>query len=150
MIEGQLLPELNEFTEPFHDFASRGELRIQKCESCGVLRMPPRPRCHACGSTSFVWQLMSGRGRVWSYVVAHPPLLPAYAQLAPYVVAIVELEEDPLIRLCGNLVFDSTGPINEVQASDVTIGQEVTAVFPPSDDGFVLPVWQITGANESA
>ena len=34
----------------------------------------------------------------------HPPLLPAFAEVAPYNAIIVELEEDPLIRFAGNLV----------------------------------------------
>ena len=47
---------------------------------------------------------MSGTGTVWSFVVPHPPLLPAYAELAPYNVVVVELDEDPTIRMVGNLV----------------------------------------------
>ena len=57
---------------------------------------------------------MSGRGTVWSFVVPHPPLLPAYQALAPYNVVVVTLEEDPTIRMVGNLVASPDGPIDEI------------------------------------
>lgn len=38
---------------------------------------------------------MSGHGRIWSYVLPHPPLLPEYAAQAPYNAVVVELAEAP-------------------------------------------------------
>ncbi len=38
---------------------------------------------------------MSGRGRIWSYVIPHPPLLPAYAEQALYNAVLVELADAP-------------------------------------------------------
>ena len=86
------------------------------------------------------WEPTSGRGRVWSFIVPHPPLLPAFAEVAPYNAIIVELEEDPSIRFAGNLVASADGAINEVDPTTIEIGQPVHVVFHQIDDVF-LPRW---------
>ncbi len=136
-----LLPDLeSEDAAPFWRGTARGELLMQQCSDCGRWRMPPRPMCPGCRSLRHDWQAMSGRATVWSYVVAHPPLLPAYAELAPYNAIVVALEEDPGLRLCGNLVATAEGPINEVDPSTIRIDEPVTVVFQKVEDVF-LPRW---------
>jgi uncharacterized OB-fold protein len=137
-----LLPDTDDpMVAPFFAAAAAGELRIQACAVCGRLRHPPRPVCPWCHSFDHEWRRMSGRGTVWSFVVAHPPLLPAYAEYAPYNVVVVALDEDPLIRLVGNVVAGGDAPINSVDPAAIAIGQAVTVVFPPPVDGVVLPRW---------
>lgn len=121
---------------PFWEYAAQGELRVQACAGCGELRFPPRPCCPGCQSFDSEWRLMSGRGRVWSYVVAHPPLLPDYAAQAPYNVVVVELDEAPRIRLVGNLVTGAGRPLGSLPPESLRIGARVRAVF---HDG--LPQW---------
>jgi uncharacterized OB-fold protein len=136
-----LLPDLDEPTSaPFWEGCARGELLVQTCESCGLRRMPPRPMCSRCHSVDVGWEPTSGRGRVWSFIVPHPPLLPAFAEYAPYNAIIVELEEDPLIRFAGNLVASADGNINEIDPKTIEIGQAVRVVFHQIDDVF-LPRW---------
>ena len=48
------------------------------------------------------WTPVSGRGKVFSFVIFHRVYHPAFAQEVPYVVALVELEEGP--RLLTNIV----------------------------------------------
>ena len=105
-----------------------------------VRRMPPRPMCSRCHSVDVRWEATSGRGRVWSFIVPHPPLLPAFAEYAPYNAIIVELEEDPLIRFAGNLVASADGDINEIDPATIEIGQPVRVVFHQIDD-VLLPRW---------
>ena len=145
MIDDVLLPELDEDSAPFFEFAAAGELRVQRCAACRTRRMPPRPMCPACRSFDVEWELLSGRGRVWSVAVPHPPLLPAYAAVAPYNVVVVECHDDPGIRFCGNLVTSADGSIGDIDPSTIEIGEPVRVVFPaPVDDGrgpVVLPRW---------
>ncbi|GAA3058452.1 hypothetical protein GCM10020000_46510 [Streptomyces olivoverticillatus] len=108
--DGLLLPVPDADGLPFWEFAARGELRIQACADCRELRFPPRPCCPHCQSFDSEWRRMSGRGRIWSYVLPHPPLLPAYAELAPYNVILVALADAPGIRLVGNLVTARDAP----------------------------------------
>jgi uncharacterized protein len=126
-----LTPIVDDDGAPFWEYAARGELRIQACarQDCGELRFPPRPCCPHCQSFESEWRRMSGKGRIWSYVVPHPPLLPDYAEQAPYGVIVVELAEAPRIRLVGNLVSGPGAPLNSVPAERIRIGAKVQVVF---------------------
>ena len=136
-----LLPDLSDpTTAPFWEGCARGELLVQACASCGLRRMPPRPMCPRCRSLETRWEQTSGRGRIWSFIVTHPPLLPAFAAVAPYNAIIVELEEDPLIRFAGNLVASAEGEINEIDPTTITIGEPVQVVFHQIEDVY-LPRW---------
>ena len=142
MVEsGFVLPDLEDVeTAPFWEATARGELCIQSCGACGQRTMPPRPMCPACRSLDRQWLPVSGRGSVWSVTVPHPPLLPAYAELAPYNVILVALEEDPGIRLVGNLVTGAEGAINEIDPASIQIGESVRVVFAEVGDVH-LPRW---------
>ena len=136
-----LLPDLDEPTSaPFWEGTVRGELLVQACGACGTRRMPPRPMCPSCQSTTVTWERTSGRGRIWSFIVPPPPLLPTYAEVAPYNAIIVELAEDPLIRFAGNLVASADGEINEIDPATITIGESVHVVFHQIAD-VALPRW---------
>ena len=50
------------------------------------------------------------------------------------------LEEDPQLRLVGNLVARSDGPINEVDPATIQIGERVRVVFQQIEDVW-LPRW---------
>ena len=82
METGFVLPDLaGEDSAEFWAGCQRGELLVQACDDCGRWRFPPRPMCPDCQSVALHWVPTSGRASVWSFVVAHPPLLPAYAEL---------------------------------------------------------------------
>ena len=141
METGWLLPNLADpTTSEFWLGCARGELLVQACAACGAWRMPPRPMCPRCRSTEVTWEPTSGRGRIWSFIVPHPPLLPAFGEVAPYNTIVVELDEDPLIRFVGNLVASADGPINEIDPATITIGESVRVVFHQIED-VTLPRW---------
>ncbi|MFE1749618.1 Zn-ribbon domain-containing OB-fold protein [Streptomyces anandii] len=122
---------------PFWEYAARGELRVQACADCGEVRFPPRPCCPHCRSFASEWRATSGRGRIWSHVVPHPPLLPDYAEQAPYNVVVVELADHPRVRLVGNVVSEAGARLDSVPPERIGIGARVEAVF----DGSGLPQW---------
>ena len=127
---------------PFWGYARQGELRVQACAPCGELRFPPRPCCPHCHSFETEWRRVSGHGRIWSYVVPHPPLLAGYAEQAPYNVVVVELVEAPRIRLVGNLVAEAGARLDSVPPERIRIGARVQVVF--GADG--LPQWVLERA----
>jgi uncharacterized OB-fold protein len=139
VIETPPLPELDNDTGPFWQAACRGELVIQACASCGTLRHPPRPMCPVCRSLEREWRLMSGNATVWSYVVPHPPLLPAFQPYAPYNVCVVSLEENENIRIVGNLISEEGAPINSVDPATIQVGERVRVVFEQVADDVALP-----------
>jgi uncharacterized protein len=126
---------------PFWEGVERGELRMQICARCARLRFPPRPVCPYCHSLEAIWRPMSGRGTLWSFVIAHPPLVAPFQELAPYNVVVVALEEDATIRMVGNLLAMPGGAINQVPADRIRIGARVKAVFNDAGGGPRLPRW---------
>jgi uncharacterized OB-fold protein len=129
------IPPVSELTEPYWAAARRGELVVQRCSQCEERPFPPRARCPRCGAGSLAWAPVSGRGRVYSYTVAHRAPHPVFQGQLPLVVAIVELEEGP--RLFTNVV--GCAP------ADVEVGMAVEARFEPIDDtDQVLPVFTPT------
>ena len=122
-------------TVGFFEAARDGVLSVEQCTTCGRFRHPPRFVCPACRSFERHWQPVSGRGRIWSWIVVHPPL---FAELAPYNVVTVELVEDPQIRFVGNLVEVAGGAPNAIDPASIIIGEPVRAVFARSEDVPVL------------
>jgi uncharacterized OB-fold protein len=140
-----ILPDVEqEDAAPFWAGCAAGELRVQRCGSCGRRRMPPRPMCPACRSFDVSWEVTSGRGRVWSVVIPHPPLLEPYSEQAPYNVVLVELDEDPSIRFVGNVVTAAGARLDSVDPHDVAIGDAVQVVFSQVADDVWLPQWILT------
>jgi uncharacterized OB-fold protein len=87
------------------------------CEGCGARIFPPRdlcPECEAPAKTPFAF---SGRGEVYSYsTVYHPPK--GFEEFAPYTVALVKLEEGPML----------TAQLADVEIDQVHIGMPVEMV----------------------
>jgi len=65
--------------------------------------------------------------------VCHPPVLPAFQERAPFVVVLVQLEEDPRLRLVGNLLDDEAA---------IEIGTPVEVVFEDVTPEVTLPQWR--------
>jgi uncharacterized protein len=142
MLAGWPLPVTDDPVDAgFWAAALRGELVVQACGACGHRTFPPRPMCPVCRSVERVWEPVSGRGTIWTWVVAHPPLLPVFQPFAPYAVVVVALDEDPAIRLVGNLVTAPDAPIDSVDASTIGFGDPVQAVFTRMADDVTLVNW---------
>jgi uncharacterized OB-fold protein len=140
-MENPQIPPIDADAAPFYEACREGVLRIQQCAETGRLIFPPRPMSPWAPRVAPTWTTVSGRGTIWSFVVPHPPLLPPFQDLAPYVVIAVALDEDPNVRLIGNLVTGVGGPINQLGAEAVRIGARVRAVFERIDDAVTLPRW---------
>jgi uncharacterized OB-fold protein/acyl dehydratase len=117
-------------TEYFWEGTAVGELRIQRCGGCGLLRHPPGPMCPECGATKPTHLVSDGVGEVYSYVVHHHPRVPG--RETPFVVALVELDEG--VRMLGEL----TG----IAPDDVHIGLPVEVAFTKVDDDLTMPSWR--------
>jgi len=141
--EGPLLPIVDEDSAPFFEGALQGELRVQRCAASGRLVFPPRALSPFAPGGPLEWVAVSGRGTIWSFAVPHPPLLPWYAERAPYAVVAVALEEDPTVRLIGNLVARPGGALNEVDPATVQIGAAVRIAFERVAPELALARWML-------
>jgi uncharacterized OB-fold protein len=93
-------PAVNADNEFFWEGVRRHELRIQRCEGCGRLIVPPGPRCPSCGSFEMGWVAASGGGTLYSFAVPEHPKAAGFSY--PLAVALVELDEGT--RTVANLV----------------------------------------------
>jgi uncharacterized OB-fold protein len=118
----RLLPSTDGLNGTFYGYLARGELRLQRCASCGAWRHPPRHRCAHCTSSAASWEPVSGRGRVYSWTVTHRAVDPAFTP--PYAILVVELEEGP--RLVGNL--------RGLEPSDLTLDLPVVTEIEHASD----------------
>jgi uncharacterized OB-fold protein len=128
-LQEKFLPpaDMPAFHKPFWEALKQRTLTVQKCEQ-GHLRFIPTEICHRCGSQSWTWQPVSGRGKVYTYTVVHRGPTPAYQAEAPYVIAHVELEEGP--RMISNLV--------DIDPAAVEIGMPVEVVFEDASPDWTL------------
>jgi uncharacterized OB-fold protein len=116
-------------TRTYWEKAAEGELWLPRCGSCGKTLFYPRSFCPHCDSACITWFRASGRGVVESFVINHTPA-PGYEQDAPYVIALVMLEEG--VRLTTNLLGVPQTP------EAVRVGMPVEVVF-EQRDGIALP-----------
>lgn len=130
---GKLIPVPTPETAPFWEGCKKSELRLQRCAGCGHLQFPPQSFCAACLGERLVWVKATGRGTVLSYTVVHWSPNPAYAADAPYVLALIALEEGP--RMLTNIV--SCAP------TDVRIGMTVAVTFEPCTEEIALPKFRL-------
>ncbi len=94
-------PGINGDNEFFWEGCRRHELRMQRDPATGELFHPPGPRQDpASGSWALQYEVVSGRGTLYSYALPHYPQVPGFAY--PVIVGLVQLEEGP--RLVANIV----------------------------------------------
>jgi scaffold protein (connect acetoacetyl-CoA thiolase and HMG-CoA synthase) len=103
------LPRYHRLTSAYY------RLEGQRCQACGAVQFPPRSACGACRSQTLEAYRFSGRGTVFSF--AEVALAPQGFS-APYMVALVELEEG--VRV--------TAQLTDVDPDEVEIGMPVEMV----------------------
>jgi uncharacterized OB-fold protein len=87
------------------------------CDKCGEKIFPPRDVCPYCVQPAQTPFQFSGRGEVFSHTTIYNPPV-GFDEYAPYTVALVKLEEGPLV----------TAQLTDVEPEEVNIGQPVEMV----------------------
>lgn len=107
-------------------------LCFQCCVDCETWRHIPRFMCARCGSPNWGWRQSSGRGKIYTWTVAHMPMSPEFDTIFPYAVLVVEMEEG--VRI--------TAGLRDLDFKDLNIGLPVEVIFEPLKNGAVLPFFR--------
>ena len=115
----RLAPSPTAESQAFWTGGRQGQLLINRCRACGHFFHPPGPACWRCRSTDVAPEPVSGRATVAAYTVNRQNWIPGFEP--PYIVAIVELDDEPDVRLITNVVG--------VPIENVGIGMAVEVFF---------------------
>ncbi|MGI8755954.1 MAG: Zn-ribbon domain-containing OB-fold protein [Acidimicrobiales bacterium] len=136
----RILPALDDRNRAFWTSGGEGALKILRCQNCGYYIHPPTPICPECLSDDLVPEAVSGRATVATYSVNYQQWMPGPE--VPFVAAIVELEEQPSVRLRTNIVGCAPEAVHIDQAVHVVFehhpdpdGDIYIPLFTPDDTG---------------
>jgi uncharacterized OB-fold protein len=109
----------------------RLSLTGEVCPHCQSKLFPPRDVCPKCGGPAKTPFQFSGKGSVYSFTTLYNPP-EGFEDYAPYVVALIKLEEGPLV----------TAQLTDVTPPEVHIGMKVEMVTrkmrEAGEDGVIL------------
>lgn len=129
-----LAPAVNDQTRGYWEGTKLGELRVQTCDECSHSRFPEAPVCPACLSPDATWTAVSGRGRLWSWIVMHQKVFRSYLDEVPYLCAFIELEE-------GTFMISSLVD----PPADLACDMKVEVEFVDLDDERAVPTFRVVG-----
>jgi len=98
------VPEPDEVTAFYWAAAQDKRLVLQRCQGCGLYQYPPDVACVHCQGTDLTPTEVSGRGTLYSFTTVDRAFHAGFAGKLPYVVALVELDEQPGLKLLTNIV----------------------------------------------
>jgi hypothetical protein len=130
-------PIPDELDKPFWDACNQGRLVIQNCTWCDRLQHPPEAACWKCGSAdNLEWREVSGRGKIYGYGVMYDCPVTLLTDDQPFNLAVVELEEDPGIKMLSHLPGT---PVDRVP-----VGASVRVEFETTPTtGQKVPEWRV-------
>lgn len=100
-VPARMLPKVHDHNRAFWTGGGDGHLMVTRCTQCSLWVSPPAADCPDCGG-ALAAQPVSGRGTVFTFTVNYQPFNPVVP--VPYVIAIVELDEQPGLRIASNIV----------------------------------------------
>jgi len=124
---GVPVPHPSRLSQRYWDGCRVGELRFQRCDTCGLVPLRPTSLCARCHGRAFTWETSAGQGTLYSWTVVWRPQHPAFR--VPYAPAIVELDE--------GLVLMSA--MVGCEPEDLKEGMRVEVEFHPVSDTVTLP-----------
>lgn len=125
------LPTLNERNRFFWQSGKDGCLRFTQCKNCEHYIHPSAPICPKCRSRDVAPAAVSGSGEVATFTINRQAWQAGLEH--PFVVALVELVEQPGLRLTTNIV--------NCQVDEVHIGMSVRVLFDHREDVW-LPLFE--------
>jgi uncharacterized protein len=128
------VPQPTELTQFYWDAVAQHRLELLRCRSCGHFNHYPRLICSRCLSTDLEPEEVSGRGTLYSYCEVMQASHPYFIDKVPYLIGIIDLAEEPGIRLPTGIVDCSPGQLR--------CGMPMEVVFRDITPTLTLPFWR--------
>ncbi len=130
------LPQLTDSNRFFWTSGADGTLRFLRCMQCRNYIHPPVPVCDKCLSMEQEVVAVSGRATLAAVTVNHQMWMPNLEP--PYVIGIVEIEEQASVRLTTNII--------QCDEADLKIGMALEVAFEACEDVY-LPMFRPAGVH---
>lgn len=124
-----VLPVKDATSEPWFDAVAEGRLLIQRDPVSGKYQFYPRARIVGHPDREPEWVEASGKGTLYSFTVVERTLHPQFRALAPFILAIVDLDEG--VRMTSWIV--------DVPKDEVRCDMALKVVFREIHQGQMLP-----------
>ncbi len=132
-LQGRPTPNPTAEMRPFWEALRDRQFVLPQCRICGAWRWP-LAGCRDHPNEAFLgnlkWTPASGKGKVFAFTIHHVAFHPAFQ--VPYVYALIELEEGPVM-------------VSNVVGCDpraVLIGLPVRVTFRDVGDSYTLPLFE--------
>ncbi len=130
------LPGIHTDNERYWASAKERALELPKCAKCGEVFYPLTNRCRNCLSDALEWFRVSGKAKLVTWNIMHQVYDPAFKDLVPYVVGVVELEEGA--RMISNIIQAPHG--------DLAIGMNLALDYVDISPEVTLPIFRPAGS----
>ena len=131
-------PAPDKLTEPLWQALAQHKLLIQRCNACGHYIHWPKPVCRFCLGLDLAPAEVSGHATLYSYTVVNQAFHPYYVDKVPYLLATVELAEQPKLMFFTRLT--------DCSEESIEIGMEMEVVYEDAAPGLTLPLFRPVGA----
>jgi uncharacterized OB-fold protein len=128
------VPAPSDLTCFYWDAVAHHRLELLRCQSCGHYVHYPRRICNRCRSTDLAPEPVSGRGTLYSWCEVMQASHPYFAGNLPYLIGVVDVEEEPGVRIPTGLV--------DCTAADLRCGMPMEVVFRDVTPTLTLPYFR--------
>jgi len=128
------IPERTELTAFYWDAVDAHRLELLRCRGCGHFVHYPRAICNRCLGTDLAPEEVSGRGTLYSYCEIMQASHPYFLDRLPYLIGIIDLEEEPGVRIPTGIV--------ECTADELRCGIAMEVVFEEVTPTLTLPYFR--------
>jgi uncharacterized OB-fold protein len=130
----RILPVPDETSAPYWAAAAKHVLKLPRCSNCAEFTLPPDITCPSCHTLepNFTYEEVSGRGKVRSWTVVRHSFLKGFE--LPFILVDVQLDDQPQVRLIGQLVDGPNTPIS--------LGDAVAVAFEDVAPGVAIPAFR--------
>jgi uncharacterized OB-fold protein len=126
-------PNIDLDSKPFWDALKEHRFVLFRCKTCGAWYWPVA-YCRNHDNEPFMrnleWHEASGRGTVFAFNIHHWAFHPGFKDEVPYIYALIETEEGPMI----------SSTLVDIDPSAVKVGMPVEIVYEDHpNEGFTIP-----------